>query len=480
MSLPSRAEAVIVGAGCIGASIAYHLAQHGVKALVLEREKIAGNGSTGHCAGGVRQQFTTPVNVALSKISIEAFARMNDELAYEGELYWPVGYLFCVPDEARWTRFKANAAAQRALGVPVEELTPEEVARRWPLLATGDLVGATFCASDGLADPHGVTAAYLAAAKRLGATFEFETDVTGVKVAEGRVQGVVTNQGDIQTPVVINAAGPYAAAVGKMAGVELPVVPLRRQIFTTQPADWVPANFPMVVDVGTGVYMHKESGGLLLGLADLEEPRRSTRTSTSISATASSCSRSSACRPRGRRLSRRLGRPLRGHARPQRDLRRRRRVSRLLLANGFSGHGFMHSPAVGMVIADLVDRAAAARGRERLSPDRFERRRAGRRGERHLMAASRRTCCSRNCASTRPPTSLPARRSSGGSRSAHAPRSGSPPSSAATWTRSPRRGVEPAGRRRHPRRRGHPTTSAAAPRSATAPSSTPRPSATAA
>ena len=355
MSLPSRADAVIVGAGCIGASIAYHLAQHGVKALVLEREKIAGNGSTGHCAGGVRQQFTTPVNVALSKISIEAFARMNDELAYEGELYWPVGYLFCVPDEARWARFKANAATQRALGVAVEELTPAEVARRWPLLETKDLAGATFCATDGLADPHGVTAAYFAAAKRLGAAFEFEADVRGVKVAEGRVQGVVTSRGDVATPVVINAAGPHAAEVGKMAGVELPVVPLRRQIFTTQPADWVPATFPMVVDVGTGVYMHRESGGLLLGLADVDEPP-SFHTHIDLDFRDKVFMLGFERLPRLEDAEYRAGWAGLYEDTPDHNaiLGEAPSVRGFWLANGFSGHGFMHSPAVGMVIADLV------------------------------------------------------------------------------------------------------------------------------
>ena len=374
MSLPARADAVIVGAGCIGASIAYHLAQHGMKPLVLEREKIAGNGSTGHCAGGVRQQFTTPVNVALSKISIEAFARMNDELAYEGELYWPVGYLFCVPDEARWTRFRANVATQRALGVPVEELTPEEVARRWPLLTTGDLAGATFCASDGLADPHGVTAAYLAAAKRLGATFEFETDVTGIRVAEGRVQGVVTSRGDVQSPVVINAAGPHAAEVGRMAGIELPVVPLRRQIFTTQPADWVPANFPMVVDVGTGVYMHKESGGLLLGLADNEEPP-SFHTHIDLDFRDRVFMLAFERLPKLEDAAYRAGWGGLYEDTPDHNaiLGEAGEVRGFWLANGFSGHGFMHSPAVGMVIADLVTGRPPRADVSALAPDRFQR-----------------------------------------------------------------------------------------------------------
>ena len=355
MSLPARADAVVVGAGCIGASIAYHLGRHGLKALVLEREKIPGNGSTGHCAGGVRQQFTTPINVMLSQLSIAAFARMNDELAYEGELYWPVGYLFCVPDAARWARFQANVAEQRALGIPVETLTPAQVSERWPLLATGDLAGATFCPTDGLADPHGVTAAYCAAAKRLGAGFEFETEVTGVRVTGGRVTGVVTNRGELATGVVINAAGPFAAEIGAMAGVPLPVVPLRRQIFTTQPLDWVPKNFPMVVDVGTGVYMHRESGGLLLGLADLDEPP-SFHTHIDLDFRDKVFMLGFERLPRLEDAEYRAGWGGLYEDTPDHNaiLGESEAVRGFWLANGFSGHGFMHSPAVGMVIADLV------------------------------------------------------------------------------------------------------------------------------
>lgn len=369
----NRADAVIVGAGCIGASIAYHLARHGVKAVVVEREKIPGNGSTGHCAGGVRQQFTTPVNVALSRVSIEAFARMNDELAYEGDIYWPVGYLFCVPDDARWPRFQANVEEQKKLGVPVEVLTPAQVKERWPLLETSDLAGATFCASDGLADPHAVTAAYLAAAKRLGATFEFETELTGVKTAGDRVTAAVTTRGEIATPIVINAAGPFAAEVGAMAGVAMPVVPLRRQIFTTQPLEWLPQNFPMVVDVRTGVYMHKESGGLLLGLADQEEPP-SFHTHIDLEFRDKVFMLGFERLPRLEDAEYRAGWGGLYEDTPDHNaiLGEAETVRGFWMANGFSGHGFMHSPAVGMVIADLITGRAPRVDVSALTLARFE------------------------------------------------------------------------------------------------------------
>jgi len=372
VSLPPRADVVIVGAGCIGASIAYHLARRGVTPLVLEREKIAGTGSTGHCAGGVRQQFSTPVNVRLSKASIEAFAHMQEELGYEGELYWPVGYLFCLSDAARWKAYQAKAEMQRALGIAVETLTPAEVAHRWPVLATADLVGATFCASDGLADPAGVTNAYCAAAKRLGARLEFATEVTAVRVEDGRVAGVRTPVGDVAAPVVVNATGPYAAAFAELAGVSLPVLPVRRQIFTTQPVDWLPADFPMVVDVKTGVYMHKESGGLLLGLADAAEPP-SYHTNVDDDFRDRVFGLALDRLPRLEDAAYRTGWGGLYEVTPDHNaiLGPAPEVDGFWLANGFSGHGFMHAPAVGAVLAEWIVDGRSRLDVSELSPRRF-------------------------------------------------------------------------------------------------------------
>lgn len=371
MSLPDRAEVVVVGAGVIGASIAWHLARRGVVALVLEREKAPGQGSTGHCAGGVRQQFSTPVNVEISRRSIAAFARMKDELAYDGDLYWPVGYLFCVGDPKRWEAFQSQAEAQRALGVPVETLSPAEVARRFPLLRSDDLLGATFCASDGLADPHGVTAAYVAAARRLGARFEFECPLTGLTVEGGRIKAAGTVRGSIATPVVINAAGPHAAGIAAMAGVELPVVPVRRQVFTTQPVDWLPADFPMVVDMTTGVYMHRESGGLLLGLADTSEPP-SFNTNIDFDFRDRVFLAGLERLPRLEDAAYRAGWAGLYEVTPDHNaILGPSGVGGFLLANGFSGHGFMHAPAVGELLAEWVVDGAPRLDVSALALDRF-------------------------------------------------------------------------------------------------------------
>ncbi|MGH7724462.1 MAG: NAD(P)/FAD-dependent oxidoreductase [Candidatus Eiseniibacteriota bacterium] len=375
MSLPPRADVVIVGAGCIGASIAYHLAARGVAPLVLEREKMAGTGSTGHCAGGVRQQFSSPVNVRLSKVSIEAFARMKEELEYEGDLYWPVGYLFCLTDPARFEQFERDAAMQKAQGVPVEVLTPADVARRWPVLRTDDLVGATFCPTDGLADPHAVTAAYYAAAKKRGARFEFECELTGIKVTDGRVTAAVTSAGEVATPVIVNAAGPHAASIARFAGVDLPVQPVRRQIFTTQPLGWLPHDFPMVVDMGSRVYMHRESGGLLLGLADRDEPP-SFNTNIDFEFRDQVFLLGLERLPRLEEAEYRAGWAGLYEVTPDHNaiLGPARGLPGFLLANGFSGHGFMHAPAVGLLIADWVVDGRPSLDVSELSLERFAKR----------------------------------------------------------------------------------------------------------
>jgi sarcosine oxidase subunit beta len=199
-----------------------------------------------------------------------------------------------------------------------------------------------------------VTAAYFAAAKRLGARFEFERTVSEVHVEGGRIAGVTTQAGRIDAPIVINAAGPHAAAIGTLAGVAIPVVPVRRQIFTTQPVDWLPPDFPMVVDMATGVYMHKESGGLLLGLADKDEPPSldvhidfDFRDRVFLAAMERL--------PRLEDASYRAGWGGSYEVTPDHNaILGPSGIDGFLLANGFSGHGFMHAPGVGMLLADWV------------------------------------------------------------------------------------------------------------------------------
>ena len=261
-----------MGGGIIGASIAYHLAARGAKnVVVFEREEALGTGATAKCAGGVRLQFTTAANVAMSKLSIAALKRFEEEIGVPVD-FRQNGYLFVLSDEGQLETFRQNAATQQELGVPVEVLTVEEAKRVVPEMETEDLVGATFGAEDGIASPAAILQGYSKKAKELGTLFETSVEVAAMDVASNRVQGLIVNGDRWEVGAVVNAAGPWAARVGEMAGIEIPVEPYRRMFFVTAPLSWVPDSFPMLIDWGTGVYMHKESGGMLVGESDQNEP----------------------------------------------------------------------------------------------------------------------------------------------------------------------------------------------------------------
>lgn len=271
MSLPSTAEFVIVGGGVMGASIAYHLAARGAKNIVLlEREQFFGQGATGRCAGGVRYQFATEVNVRLSLESLPMLERFEEEIGQAID-YRQCGYLFVLTRAQDVAVFKHNMEMQNRLGVGTIWLDGDEIRRRLPMMRLEDVLGGTFNAKDGLVDPNSVVMGYIAAAQRLGAKAISGVEVIGLKVESGRVQGVQTTAGFISSPVVINAAGPWAGLIGKMAGVDIPITPLRRQWFTTTPLPEIPPDFPFVIDFAQSLYFHREGAGLLIGMSNPNE-----------------------------------------------------------------------------------------------------------------------------------------------------------------------------------------------------------------
>jgi sarcosine oxidase subunit beta len=352
---PATAPVVVIGAGCIGASIAYHLGRRGVKGVVvLEKELFAGAGSTSKAAGGIRAQFSTPLNVRISMLSIRHFERFAEEMGTD-PVYFPVGYLFLLGDETRWEAFQRQAAMQRGLGLEVLTLSPDEARAHVPGLVADDLLGATFCARDGLGLPHELTQAYVLRARELGATFHFGAAATGLVRQGARVTGVRTAQGVISTPLVVNAAGPYAAEVARWAGVDLPVAPIRRHCFTTGPLEFVRDDMPMVVDMSSGVYMHRESGGMLLGFANSEEP-------PGFDTSVNWDLLERVVEPAVHRLpaleTAEITNAWAGLYETTPDhnavLGPPAGVEGLMLANGFSGHGFMHAPAVGQLIAEWI------------------------------------------------------------------------------------------------------------------------------
>ncbi len=350
-----RVEVAIVGGGIIGASIAYHLAARGVKGVVVfEREEELGTGSTGKCAGGVRLQFSTASNVEMSRISIAAFKRFEDELGQAVD-FKQNGYLFALTNDEQLDTFRGNAEKQKALGVPVEVISPEEARGIVAELRIDGLVGATFCHEDGIANPHAILQGYARGAKRLGAMFLKPCEVTSMEVAAGRVVSLTAGGERFEAGTVVNAAGPWAKVVAGYAGIELPVEPVRRQYFITKPLAWIPDTFPLLIDWGTGVYMHKESGGMLVGESDVNEPP-SFHQQVDWDFLATVSEHAIARVPRLEEAEIANGVAGLYEISPDHNaiLGPVPGVENFICANGFSGHGMQHAPAVGLVIAELL------------------------------------------------------------------------------------------------------------------------------
>jgi sarcosine oxidase subunit beta len=272
MDLPPTADVVIIGGGVMGTSTAYHLALKGCRnVLLLERESFFGIQATGKCAGGIRYQFGTEINVRLSRLSLPMLDRFEEELGQPIDLRY-CGYLFLLTSPADVAAFRQNVEMQHRLGVMTRWLEPEEIARMVPLINLEGVLAGTFHERDGLADPNSVVQGYVSGARRLGARLLNDVEVTGIEVAGGRVRGVVTNRGRVAAPVVVNAAGPWAGEVGRMAGVEVPIVPVRRQIVVTGPIPEVPPDFPFVIDFAQSLYFHREGPGILTGMSNPNEP----------------------------------------------------------------------------------------------------------------------------------------------------------------------------------------------------------------
>jgi sarcosine oxidase, subunit beta len=371
--LPRRAEVVVVGGGVMGVSVAYHLAARGLRdVLVLERADLFGQGATGKCAGGIRHQFASETNVRLSIESI----RMLEQ--FEADLGQPLGirqcgYLFLLTRAEDVKAFERNVALQHRLGVMTEWLSPHEIQRRLPQLRTGDVLAATYYARDGLADPGGVVAGYVSAARRLGATLLTGVEVRGVQLTGQRVRALETSAGPVQTELLVNAAGPFAADVGRMLGVDIPIWPLRRQMLVTTPMSEVPADFPFVIDFATGLYFHREGPGILTGMANPAQPPGYDE---SVDLAWEQVHLQAAVQRFPALLNAGLAHHWAGLYEMTPDahpvIGRLDPLDNAYVVAGFSGHGFMHGPIAGKLLAEVIlDGRATSLDVGSLSPSRF-------------------------------------------------------------------------------------------------------------
>ena len=265
------ADVVIVGGGISGCALAYQLAKRSVDVVLLERETL-GSQSTGKCAGGVRQQFSTEDNVRVMRLSVKLLETFEQETGHPAD-FRQIGYLFVFTQPQQVEDFRHNMDMWHSVGLTEARwVDAAEAAKMVPVLNVEDVLGCTFCPTDGIASPNDVTVVYATAARRLGARLREGVEVTGIDVASGRVQGVRTSTGEIATRLVFNCAGPWAASIGRMAGLEIPVLPYRRHIAVTGTFPAVPRNTPMTVDFHTSLYFHPEGDGVLMGMSDRTEP----------------------------------------------------------------------------------------------------------------------------------------------------------------------------------------------------------------
>lgn len=365
------ADVVIIGGGIVGVSIAYHLAFKDVGKVVLVERGFLGEGSTGQCAGGIRTQFSTDINIRFSLESLDFWIRFKDFTGIDPE-FRQDGYLFLATTPKTWDLFQRNTVLQKKHGIPVELLDPQEIHYRWPYLRWDDLEGGTFCAWDGHAGPHEALTGLSRLARSRGVKIYEQTEVMDLHVNDDKIMRVKTRSGDIETRVVVNATGPWASTVGRMAGIDIPVKPLRRQIFVTAPFSLANQPIPLTIDFDRGSYFRQEGKGLLLsGPVDTEPSFRTTIDRHAMVETAENAMArvpvlQEACIANGWAGLYEISPDHHAILGPVPGL------EGLILANGFSGHGFQHSPAVGRVIADFIVEGKASRDFSLLSVERFE------------------------------------------------------------------------------------------------------------
>lgn len=352
--MTATADAVIVGGGVIGASIAYHLAARGVRdVVVLERDRL-GSGSTSKNAGGIRLQFSSEINVRLSQRSLPHFEAFADEMGIDPAFH-QVGYLFLITAERDVAPFERSLALWERLGVPARRLSPDDVHELFPEIVTDDVRFATFCPRDGHADPNSILRGYVGRARELGVRFVEDAEVTAIDRTGGRVAAVRAGGERIATGLVIDAAGAWAAGVARLVGVELPIVPLRRQIFVTERVAALDREFPLTIEFESGLYMHRESGGILLGMAD---PADGPGFDDSVNwdFLPDVVERALARLPLLEQAAIRTGWGGLYEDTPDRHpiVGQVGDVEGFLCAAGFSGHGVMHAPAIGELVAELV------------------------------------------------------------------------------------------------------------------------------
>ena len=359
-----KAEIIIIGGGVVGASVAYHLTTRGAKdVLILERESMQGLGSTGKATGGVRAQFETEINIKMSLYSLEFFANCGFDSEYE-----PHGYLFFATDARQLDYLNCNVEFQKSLGVKdVEIINTKQIAEICPILNCDDIVGGSFGKNDGFINPLAVMNGFTAKALENGANIQFETQVLSIETKSRKVIAVETDKGRIECEKVVLATGARASELAKTAGIDLPVFPQKRQIVWAKSQKQLPENLPMVIDIGSGFHFrpardfidksaHADNTEILFAYPD---PNEQTSFDTNfdesfIEKVYEKAKHRSPFLFETTPVLEKCRAGLYENTPDHHAILGGCEVSGLYFANGFSGHGVMHSPATGKALSEII------------------------------------------------------------------------------------------------------------------------------
>ena len=370
--MKSKADVVIIGGGVNGCSLAYRLSKKGLNVVVVEKKYLT-SGATGACGAGIRQQWSTRENTSLAIQSVKIFEQLSKELGQDIE-FRQGGYLIAVHDEKEMNQAEKNVAMQRSLGLKVDILKPEEITDVVPILDVKGMkaIGATFCPTDGHANPFKTTFAYADAARKLGAEINTHTTVMNLKTSKKAIRAVVTDKGTIQTDVVVNAAGIDSKAIAEMVNIKLPLTPFRKEIMATERLQ--PLFEAMVISFKDGIYFSQQKEGQIVGGIPIPEEKGGYKTMPTfafLEHMAHTLTRYAPVLKHVNLLRHWTGfydvtpdaRPILGEV---------KEVKGFLQCNGFSGHGFMISPMVSQLLTNLIAEEKTSEVLESLTLERFK------------------------------------------------------------------------------------------------------------
>lgn len=357
-------EIVIIGGGVVGASVAYHLAQRGCRdVLLIERESVLGHGSTGKATGGVRAQFETDINIKLSLYSLDFFRDWDFDCEYE-----PRGYLFVATDERHLEYLERTGTRQRELGyLEVELIDRDTIAAMVPGINCDDVVGGSIGRRDGFINPLAVLEGFITAAAIKGARVKTGTLVRSIDVENGRVTGLRTSAGSLTCKQVVICAGAWAKTLAATAGIDLPVEPLRRQIVWARSPDPLPPDLPMVIDMSCGFHFrtardfHAGAGSsdghdVLFAFPDPDEAVGFDGgfDEEFIEKVAEKAAHRAPFLIGSQIVYEKCRAGLYENSPDHHAILGQCEIEGLYFANGFSGHGVMHSPATGRALSEII------------------------------------------------------------------------------------------------------------------------------